>query len=79
MVRLMFLRKGGQATHKLLGDITRDTLDDELIIVDDETDTQYIGGFVNGLGCEGVMFNKKDCRYPTDKEVSEWLRLYAHV
>ncbi|MGL5331145.1 MAG: hypothetical protein ACRDD7_17915 [Peptostreptococcaceae bacterium] len=38
----MFIKKGGKATHQL-GDISRETLDAELIYVTKETDTDYVG------------------------------------
>lgn len=66
--KYMFLRKGGKAIH-LLGDISRDYYDAELIIVYEETDTDYIGNFAEGFGFINVKFAKNDCRNATEDEV----------
>lgn len=66
-VSYFLLRKGAKALHKT-GNIGRDCLDAELIVVHEETDFHYIGNFAEGLGFVNVRFNKKDCRKPSEKE-----------
>ena len=55
------------AIHQL-GDISRDEPD--LCIIDDETDTDYIGRWVEGFGFFNVRFPKHSTRElsPTERE-----------
>lgn len=69
----MFLRKGGKATHKL-GDLSRSTLDAELICVSDEDASHWIGNFAEGFGFFGVMFDKTDCRMASEEEINQWMK-----
>ena len=71
--KLMFVKKGGKAFHKL-GDLSRDYYDAELICVSDENDDNWIGNYAEGLGFFGVQFAKEDCREATDSEVDEWIK-----
>lgn len=68
MKKFMLLKKGGKALH-LLGDISRDYYDAELIYVHDETDEYYIGHFAEGFGFINVKFLKTDCRDATEEEI----------
>lgn len=69
--RFMLLRKGGKAIHQL-GDISRDTLDAELIVVGEEDEENYIGRFAEGFGFCHVKFAKQDCRDITPEELELW-------
>lgn len=71
--RNMFLKKGGKAIH-LLGDISRDVLDAELIFVHSEDENNYIGHFAEGFGFINVKFAKEDCREASDEEVKMWIK-----
>jgi len=71
--KLMFIKKGGTAIHKL-GNISRNTYDAELICVSDEDSENWIGNYAEGFGLFGVKFNKADCRDATDTEVQEWIK-----
>lgn len=71
--KLMFIKKGGKATHTL-GDVTRDELDAELICVVNEDSENWIGNYAEGLGLYGIKFAKSDCRDASDKEVEAWIR-----
>lgn len=70
--KYMFIRKGGRAYHKL-GNVSRDCYDTELICVSDETPTDWIGNYAEGLGLFEVRFSKKDCREATEEEIEQWL------
>ena len=71
--RYMFIKKGGKAIH-LLGDISRDCLDAELIIVNSDDEDNWIGHYVEGFGFLNVKFAKKDCRMASDEEVKQWFK-----
>lgn len=64
--KIMVLKGGSPAIHKL-GDIRRE--EDDWVWVREETEDQYIGQFVEGLGFFGVKFNKTDVRPCTKDEV----------
>lgn len=64
--RTMILKGGADAIHKM-GNIGRK--DDELIRIDDETSTHFIGHFCEGFGFIGVKFKKDDVRSMTKNEV----------
>lgn len=66
--KYMFIKKGGKAIHKL-GNISRNVYDAELIYIYNETDTDWIGQYCEGLGFFDVKFNKGDCRDATDEEI----------
>ena len=66
--KYMLIRKGGKAIH-MLGDISRDFFDAELIIVHDEDEENYIGHYAEGFGFINVKFRKSDCRLAADEEV----------
>lgn len=73
MTRYMFLKKGGKAIHQL-GDISRDVYNAELIIVDGEDKSNWIGRFVEGFGFINVKFAKDDCKEATDAEIEMWFK-----
>ena len=73
MARYMFLKKGGKAIHQL-GDISRDVYNAELIVVDREDESNWIGHFAEGFGFVDVRFAKDDCKEATDEEVKMWLK-----
>lgn len=66
--KYMLLRKGGKAIHKL-GDISRNVLDAELIMIHDEDENNWIGEFAEGFGFIDIKFNKSDCRNATEEEL----------
>lgn len=68
MGKFMFIKKGGQAVH-LLGDITRDFYDAELIIVSRSERDYWVGSYAEGFGFVNVKFLKSHCREATDDEV----------
>lgn len=70
--KLMFIRCGGKAIHKL-GNLYRDVYDAELICISDETDNEWVGNYAEGLGFFGIHFAKEDCRDATDEEVQAWI------
>lgn len=72
MKEFKFLRNGGEAIHKL-GDITRDRLHAELIVVTREDDNYYYGYFTEGFGLIDVRFKRCDCRNASDEEIKQWL------
>lgn len=65
MNKIMVLKGGSPAIHKL-GDLGRK--EDNFIKVSTETDTHYIGSFVEGFGFFNVEFKKEDCRLLTIEE-----------
>lgn len=65
---LYFLKKGADAIHQL-GNIKRDVLNAELIVVNGEDEEFYIGNFVEGFGFVDVKFRKEDCRKATLEEL----------
>lgn len=71
--RYMFIRKNGKAIHQL-GDISRDVLDAELIVVTSEDEKNYIGHYAEGFGFIGVKFAKEDCREAAEEEVKAWIK-----
>lgn len=73
MVKDMFIRKGGKAIHQL-GDISRNVLDAELIIVRGEDNDNWIGNYAEGFGFVDVKFAKEDCRDATKEEVEMWFK-----
>ena len=60
------------ATHKL-GDISRDAPD--LMEVDEETDTEYVGRWVTGFGFFNVHFPKSSTRELTAAELDKNQRI----
>lgn len=66
--RYMILKGGSPAIHKL-GDIGRDV--DDFIFVKSETQSHFIGNFVEGFGFVDVEFKKSDCRPLTPNEVEK--------
>lgn len=73
MTKYMFLRKGGKAIH-ILGDITRNVYNAELILVDGEDESNWIGHFAEGYGFINVKFAKADCKEATDEEIKMWVK-----
>ena len=73
MAGYMFLRKGGKAIHQL-GDISRDVYNAELIVVDGEDESNWIGHFVEGFGFVNVRFAKDDCKVATAEEIEMWFK-----
>ena len=73
MTKDMFLRKGGKAIH-ILGDITRDVYNAELIVVNGEDESNWIGHFAEGFGFCDVKFAKSDCKEATAEEIEMWLK-----
>ena len=71
--KLMFIKKGGKAIHKL-GDLSRDYLDAELICISNEDEQNWIGNYAEGIGFFDVHFAKEDCREATDEEVEQWIK-----
>lgn len=74
--RLMVLKGGSPALH-MLGDIGRD--DDDFIHVTSENETEYIGMFLEGLGCFGVRFQKSDVRPCTKEEIDNLNQCYFAI
>ena len=70
-IQYMLIKKGGRAIHKL-GDLSRDELDAELILVHDEDDENYIGRFADGFGFCFIKFRKSDCRVATEEDLKLW-------
>lgn len=66
--KYMFIKKNGIAIH-LLGNVSRNVYDAELIYVYNETDDYWIGQYAEGFGLFDVKFYKKDCRLATNYEV----------
>lgn len=67
LYQAMLIKRGGKARH-ILGDISRDTYEAELIYVYDETKTEWIGRYAEGYGFINVHFAKKDCRVASPEE-----------
>ena len=74
--RIMVLKGNSPAIH-MLGDIRRD--EDDYITVREETETEYIGSFVEGFGFVGVHFNKVDVRPCTKEEIDKLNELYFSI
>ncbi len=62
-----------KAVHQL-GDISSDVPD--LMEVDEETESEYIGRWVTGFGFSGVHFPKETTRKLTDEEQAKYQRIH---
>lgn len=70
--KYMFIRKGGEAYHKLGPDFPDENLDCESIYVYGEDGDYWVGNYCEGLGLFDIRFLKSDCRDATEEE-KKWI------
>ena len=65
-----------KAMHKL-GDISSDV--EDLCVIHSETEKDYVGNWVTGLGFIDVKFSKETTRKLTDEEIKKYNSMYYQL